>query len=102
MARPAASGLPYRQTSPSRLWSELPKIWLCLLGSSMLPAGSPLRQAEDAFADDVALDFAGAAGDRVLAGAEYPVVPARGVGHRLGRRVDGGVGAEQGRRKVGD
>ena len=57
---------------------------------------SALRQAQDALADDVALDLAGAAGDRVLPGAEDAVVPARSVGHRLGRRIDRRVGTEQG------
>src|SRR6266566_9667338 len=103
IARPAASWLPYWSTSASRLWSGLPKIWLRLLGSSIRPErASPPRQAEHALADDVALDLAGAAGDRVLPGAEHAVVPAGGVGHRLGRRVDRRVGAEQGRGEIGD
>src|SRR6185312_1095822 len=62
----------------------------------------PLRQAEHALADDVALDLAGPAGDRVLPRTHHPVRPARGVGDRFGRAVDGRVGAEKGRRGVGD
>jgi hypothetical protein len=42
---------------------------------------STFRETEDALADDVALDFAGAAGDHVLPRAEHSVVPTRGVGH---------------------
>ena len=47
-------------------------------------------------------DLAGAAGNRVLAGAEHAVVPARGIRHRLGRCVDSRIGAEQGGREIGD
>src|SRR5260221_2653506 len=46
--------------------------------------GSPSWQSEDAFADDVALDLAGAAGDRVLPRPEHPVRPARRIRHSLG------------------
>src|SRR6202040_4245795 len=52
---------------------------------------SALRQTEDALADNVALDLAGPAGNRVLAG-----------GPRLGGRVDGRIGAEQGGREIGN
>src|ERR1700730_15970237 len=56
---------------------------------------STLGQAEHALADDVALDLAGAAGDRALPRAEHPVEPARGVGDCLGHTVDHRVGAEE-------
>ena len=80
---------------------------LCGIGQTVASAckgraPSAFWQAEDALADDVALDLAGPAGNRVLAGAEHAVVPARGVGNRLGRRVDGRKRAEQGGREIGD
>src|SRR3984893_534717 len=86
-----AVGLPAGWFKPSRY---------CF--ASDMVGSSALRQAEHALADDVALDLAGAAGDRVLARAEHPVKPARGVGDRLGHAVDHSVGAEQGRGKIGD
>src|SRR5947207_11862833 len=64
--------------------------------------GSALRETEDALADDVALDLARAAGNRVLPRAQDAVRPARRIGHRLGRGLQGRVRAEQGRREIGD
>src|SRR5829696_2035453 len=64
--------------------------------------GSPPRQPQYALADDVALDLAGAAGDRVLPRAEHAVRPARRVGDQLRRRFQRRVGAEQGAGKIGD
>src|SRR5947208_5426910 len=63
---------------------------------------SPLGQAEDAFADDVALDLAGAAGDCVLPGAEHPLGPARRIGHRFRLGLQCRVGAEQRTGKIRD
>src|SRR3984893_15408304 len=84
-----AVGLPAGWSKPSRY----------CFASDIL---STLRQPEHALANDVALDLAGAAGDRVLGRAQHPVEPARGVGPRLGGAVDHRVGAEQRRREVGD
>src|SRR5688572_17600464 len=56
---------------------------------------SALGQPEDPLADDVALDLAGAARDRVLPRADDAVVPARRVRHRLARAVHEHVGPEQ-------
>src|SRR5437763_1542174 len=64
--------------------------------------GSALREAEDALADDAALDLARAAGNRVLPRAQDAVRPARRIGHCLRRGLQGRVGAEQGRRKIGN
>src|SRR5437660_11347805 len=63
--------------------------------------GSALRETEDALADDVALDLARAAGNRVLPRAQDAVRPARRIGHCLGRGLQGRVGAEQGPRTIG-
>src|SRR5262249_13253338 len=65
-------------------------------------SASPLRQTKYPLADNVALNLAGPPGDRVLPSAEDPVVPARGIGYRVGRGVDCRVGPEQGRREIGD
>src|SRR5215472_13178114 len=70
-------------------------------GRGAIWALSP-RQAQYALADDVALDLAGAAGDRVLPGAEHAVVPARRIRHCFRRCIDRRVGAEQGRREIGN
>src|SRR5215468_8027494 len=55
---------------------------------------SVLRQAEHAFADDVALDLAGAAGDRVLPRAHHAVVPAGSVGDVRARLIQEHARAE--------
>ena len=62
------------------------------------PFGSP----GDALADDVALDFAGAGGDRVLAGGEHAAGPARGVGNELAAFVHQRVEPEHLARGIGD
>jgi hypothetical protein len=57
---------------------------------------------QHALADDVALNLTRAASDRVLPGAEHPVMPTRGIGDSLGRRVDGRIRAEEGGGEIGD
>src|SRR6266850_4943020 len=61
-----------------------------------------LGQAEDALADDVALDLARPRGDRVLTGGEHAVEPAWGVGHQLGALVHQRVHAEELARRIRD
>src|SRR5215468_11887572 len=58
-----------------------------LIGRAGWCSSSVLGQSEHALADDVALDFAGAARDRVLTGADDAVEPARRVGHARARLV---------------
>src|SRR5271166_5643845 len=100
---PPASRLIASAISAARRAVGLPAGWFrpsryCFVSDIL----SALGQPEHALADDVALDLAGPAGDRVLPRAEHPVEPARGVGDRLGRSVDHRVGAEQGRGEVRD
>src|ERR1019366_5700508 len=63
---------------------------------------SSLGQAERALADNVALDFAGAPGDGVLARAEHAVQPSRRIGDDAGGLADEAVGAEQFGREARD
>src|SRR5208337_2553424 len=63
---------------------------------------SSLGEAESSLADYIALDFAGAAGDCVLAGAEDAVQPSRRIGDRAGGLADETVGAEQFGREARD
>src|SRR5262245_61772789 len=61
-----------------------------------------LGEAEDALADDVALNLAGAARDGVLPGADDAVVPAGVVGHGGAGLVDQHARAQELAREVGD
>src|SRR4030095_3762811 len=53
-------------------------------------------------ADDVPLDLAGAAGDRVLPRADHSVVPARVVRHVAPRLIEQNARPQQLAREVGD
>src|SRR5215510_14540905 len=62
----------------------------------------PLGQAEDALAEDVALDLARPGRDRVLARRHQPVEPPRRIGHQLRAFVDERMHAEQLAGRIGD
>src|SRR5581483_6332819 len=63
----------------------LAKSWKLIANSRL-----PLRQSQHALANDIALNLAGAAGDRVLPGAEHAIHPTRRVRDRFKRLVSNG------------